>query len=410
MPAASLQSFYAHSVPSMGPNSGSRHESYSTNTLGRTNTLGPSPSYEWNSTGMYTSSGTPQEQNRMYKFSDCSLSRYDCGLSAMVDDTLPESQQPNEDRLKSTNHFHHLDSLNNTPVWNEQVITVGATSAWPSDPLCFDNPCSSYMFQGENCVSYHFNKKTKNQNTKSLDSKEDLVVPPTHTSPTGLLMANQIQSQPSNQLLRVLMDSGSDSTFIHSRVLPKGATPVLLPQASRGTTLAGEFTTKRYVQLKDIMLPEFGKAKRIDSISAYVIDVRCQYDIIVGTDFLTKAGLVIDFATRTMQWLGVSIPMKPNDYWKVNRSYTLSLINDGLIDFDDENLDDLACFATEIKEAKYEKVDPIQVAKDQKHLTEAQRSELMKLFSDYEKLFSGDLDVYPKRKLHLELVPGAKPV
>ena len=118
MPAASLQSFHAQSVPFMGPNSGAEtpHESYSTNTLGRTNTFGPFPSYEWNSTGMYASSGTPQEKNRMYKFSDCSLSRYDCGLSAMVDDTPPEFQQKNDNRLQSTNHFHHLDSESHVQV------------------------------------------------------------------------------------------------------------------------------------------------------------------------------------------------------------------------------------------------------------------------------------------------------
>jgi hypothetical protein len=43
---------------------------------------------------------------------------------------------------------------------------------------------------------------------------------PSARSVACLLIAKQIQSQSSNQVMRVIMDCGSDSTIIHSRVLP----------------------------------------------------------------------------------------------------------------------------------------------------------------------------------------------
>jgi hypothetical protein len=44
----------------------------------------------------------------------------------------------------------------------------------------------------------------------------------------------------------------------------------------------------------------------VDSVIASIIDVPCQYDIIMGDDFLAKAGMQIIFNTKTMTWLGAS--------------------------------------------------------------------------------------------------------
>ena len=47
--------------------------------------------------------------------------------------------------------------------------------------------------------------------------------------PSVLMICRSIQQQESKRLLRVLWDSGGSHSLIHSRVLPKGATPVVLP-------------------------------------------------------------------------------------------------------------------------------------------------------------------------------------
>jgi hypothetical protein len=67
-------------------------------------------------------------------------------------------------------------------------------------------------------------------------------------------------------------------------------------------------------------------------------------------------------------------------------------------------------FATEILEAKYERVDPVQVAEKQRHLTPQQRKELAMLLAKFDKLFDGNLCHYPHKKVHLEVEANALPV
>ncbi len=43
------------------------------------------------------------------------------------------------------------------------------------------------------------------------------------------------------------------------------------------------------------------------------------------------------------------------------------------------------------------------------HLSAAQREDLHKVLKDFLKLFDGTLGVYPHRKFHIDIMPGAKP-
>jgi len=43
--------------------------------------------------------------------------------------------------------------------------------------------------------------------------------------------------------------------------------------------------------------------------SASVFDAPCSYDLILGMDFLHKAGIIINCKTLTVEWQGKSIPM-----------------------------------------------------------------------------------------------------
>ena len=66
--------------------------------------------------------------------------------------------------------------------------------------------------------------------------------------------------------------------------------------------------------------------------------------------------------------------------------------------------------AVRILDAKYERVDTDTVAEQQHHLTRSQRRDLAKLLKKFPKLFSGDLGVYPHKKMHLELQDNVTPV
>ena len=67
------------------------------------------------------------------------------------------------------------------------------------------------------------------------------------------------------------------------------------------------------VKLRDIRLPEFDKNRRIDEQRAPVFDTRCCYDIILGTDFLKKAGIRMNYDTGFMEWFECILPMR--DPW-----------------------------------------------------------------------------------------------
>jgi hypothetical protein len=71
---------------------------------------------------------------------------------------------------------------------------------------------------------------------------------------------------------------------------------------------------------------------------------------------------------------------------------------------------DPTCYASEILDAKYEKVfvdDVIDQLLD--HLSAQQKNDLKRVLDEHTKLFDGTLGVNPHRKLHIDLVPGSMP-
>ena len=69
---------------------------------------------------------------------------------------------------------------------------------------------------------------------------------------------------------------------------------------------------------------------------------------------------------------------------------------------------DSTCYVSEILDAKYEKVLVDDVIDQLDHLSAQQKNDLKRVLK-YTKLFDGTLGVYPHRKFHIDLVPGAVP-
>ncbi len=67
-------------------------------------------------------------------------------------------------------------------------------------------------------------------------------------------------------------------------------------------------------------------------------------------------------------------------------------------------------FATCILDAKYKQANIHNVVFDQHHLLLDQWCDLFNILSKHKKLFDGSLGVYPHKKVHIDLKPGAKPV
>ncbi len=65
------------------------------------------------------------------------------------------------------------------------------------------------------------------------------------------------------------------------------------------------------------------------------------------------------------------------------------------------------CYAVEILDAKYEKVEIDEVINQLNHLDPHQKEDLKKVLLGHTKLFDGTLGVYPHRKFHIDLIEGA---
>jgi hypothetical protein len=100
-----------------------------------------------------------------------------------------------------------------------------------------------------------------------------------------------------------------------------------------------------------------------------------------------KAGIDTCFSTKTTHWLGQCLKMKPPGFWEDTLNLYFSLNSD-------ENEEE---HVAEIKESKYEKVDPMEVAQQQKHLDASKCKKLGMMLNKFEKLFDGTLGCYPHK-------------
>jgi hypothetical protein len=97
--------------------------------------------------------------------------------------------------------------------------------------------------------------------------------------------------------------------MVKRSALPKGIITKLLGDTKLVITLAGHLKTQEVVMMRDIRLPEFDKNRRINQQKVLVFDNNnVKYDIILGTNFLSKTGIKLNYSERNMEWFDCSIP------------------------------------------------------------------------------------------------------
>ncbi len=111
-----------------------------------------------------------------------------------------------------------------------------------------------------------------------------------------------------------------------------------------------------------------------------------------------------------MEWFDYSIPLHPpggldsNEFNAMEDMFHIQL-KDKLF-----GVNWLKCFATEILGAKYEKTDVAEVVKGLTHLNTHQKADLPWVLQEIKKMFDEILDVYPHKKVHIDIDPNAKSV
>jgi hypothetical protein len=128
-------------------------------------------------------------------------------------------------------------------------------------------------------------------------------VVPQKLTPVTILVVDTISSVRSRRLLKVFLDSGSTTTLINKRCLPKYCKPHEISSSRQVNNLAGTYTSTEVVIMRNLRLPEFNKNRNVDQQKALVFQSEtCNYNVILGADFLTKTGIDVKYSTGTMEW------------------------------------------------------------------------------------------------------------
>jgi hypothetical protein len=100
-------------------------------------------------------------------------------------------------------------------------------------------------------------------------------------------------------LLKVLLDSGSTSTMINRKCLPRNCQTCKISKSRR---IAGSYTSSEMVVLHNLRLPELDKNHNVDQQKTLIFDAdSCRYDVILGADFLSKTEIDVRYSTGIIE-------------------------------------------------------------------------------------------------------------
>jgi len=226
--------------------------------------------------------------------------------------------------------------------------------------------------------------------------------------PQGSVFKN-IQNIKSDRMLVCLFDSGASDTIIKRSCLPDSVTPKILTTI-QSSTLTGKQEIKSYVELRNIVLPEFSRSYKISFAKAYVVNSEhFNHDIIIGRDFLRNNIIKLSFENNNIVWMNRNVPMKLEHYWnkhKINWYHSLS--NDEEHELFNKNYA-IHHKPSQIKHSKYQQANPNDVIDLQNHLNLQQKEQLLQIFLHHTVLFNGKLGKYPHEKIHLDINQDACP-
>jgi hypothetical protein len=165
----------------------------------------------------------------------------------------------------------------------------------------------------------------------------------------------------------------------------------------------------KVITIQDLRLPKFDKNRRINQQKILVLDNNdINYNIILSTSLFSRTGFKSNYSKRSMEWFDYSIPiclprwLDSNEYGTMQDMFHIQ-VKDELF-----GEDWLRCFATEILDDKHEKKDVVDVMKELTHLNAHQKADLLWVLQENKKMFDETLNVYPHKKVHIDIDPNAK--
>ena len=224
-----------------------------------------------------------------------------------------------------------------------------------------------------------------------------------------------------------LLDSGATGCWISRKQLPSTIRTNKIP-AITNQTLAGNFTSNESIILKHVLLPEFHRTRRLDTLQAKIFDQSCRYDMILGRDLMNDLGIVLNFESKSMEWDKAIVAMREHPTNASNTSVATNLLLeaiDGGLDDNDSTLvldqtSDLHYQANNanpegykartIATSLYEPADLQEIVNKCTYLLPPQRQQLHQMLQKFHKLFDGQLKTFKGPPVHLQLIENPKPV
>ncbi len=221
---------------------------------------------------------------------------------------------------------------------------------------------------------------------------------PTNLTPVTIMVVDTISGVRSRKLLKVLLDSGSTTTLINKKCLPKNCKLCPISSSRKVYTLSVTYTSTEVVTMRNLRLPVFDKKRNVDQQKALVFQSEtCKYDVILGADFLTKTGIDVKYSTGTMEWFNSELQLRNSHLLEVKDFQAMAEMIEVKQEEEFFGMDwyNPTCYAVEILDAKYEKVEIDVVINQFNHLDPQQKEDLKKVLQGHTKLFDGTLGVYP---------------
>ena len=216
-------------------------------------------------------------------------------------------------------------------------------------------------------------------------------------------------SGPQNETkpIRCLLDTGTSQSLVLKEFLPFSLAVTRSKRPTKWQTLGGSIVTKQLATL-NFKIPELSTTKLITwtcHVDASSKRKYVPYDMILGLDFLSELGFVLDFESRIVQWGESRMEMLPpgtvTDGEKLLFLYQLTQ-EPTLIQKAEER-------QARILDADYSKIELDEYIASLDHLDSKQQAELQSTLSKYPTLFGGGLGALDIEPIRLELKEGANP-
>jgi len=104
----------------------------------------------------------------------------------------------------------------------------------------------------------------ENSSEQGAINKINVLPSKTNLAPITIMVVDTISAVKSRRLLKVLLDSGSTTTLINKKCLPRNCKTCKTSHSRMVNTLAGSYNTSEMVVMRNLRLPELDKNRNID--------------------------------------------------------------------------------------------------------------------------------------------------